>query len=225
MRWNETSPFHTGLGRACIKQTALHCYHLPMSHTPERHPDFDAGKQRSEAFVQAVPRQLIDQETAIPHRLKNLNASPKVKLRQVYKLIDDIAEHRAPFVACKTACSDCCHINVSITALEAQQLAEVSGRTARSLNRSFLHDKDKFAGQACPFLVDNLCSVYSARPYACREHVSYLPTASACIPDICNKVSVPMLTFSGLRDAYLGIGKDSDRVIADIRDFFPPTQV
>lgn len=193
-----------------------------MSHTPEHHPDFDVGQQRSNAFIQSVPQHLKTQEDTIPQRLANLNASPKTKLRQVYKLIDEIAQYRKPFVACKPACSDCCHINVSITALEAQQLAEASGRRALPLTRNIIHNQDKFAGQPCPFLVDNLCSVYEARPYACREHVSFLPSAEACRPDTCYNVTVPMLNFGGLQKAYLGIGKASDRVMADIRDFFPP---
>lgn len=193
-----------------------------MSHTPQPHPDFDVGQDRCQSFLYSIPQDLKNQDDTIRQHLANLKAAPKAKLRQIYRLVDKFAKFRDPFVACKRSCSDCCRINVTITSLEAKQLAEASGRPARVITSDIKHDVDQYAGHECPFLVNNLCSVYEHRPYACRQHAMFLPTAEACNPDICYEIQAPFVHFLGMERASREIGSESDRVVADIRDFFPP---
>jgi Fe-S-cluster containining protein len=92
-----------------------------------------------------------------------------------------------PALACKRGCNYCCHQRVEIRPYEAFVLAEhvrtktspkeqadVKNRIAANLERikplaPLQHTQ---AGIACALLVDGACSVYEARPAACRKYYS-----------------------------------------------------
>lgn len=111
-------------------------------------------------------------------------------------------------IACRRKCSGCCTQNVTITALEGVELLRyvlkegMASEAAAKLaaNRSHqppamstndfaeacLEGKDVDPGDqpnlaACPFLEDDLCTVYPARPFGCRLFVS-TKTCSASQP-------------------------------------------
>ena len=103
----------------------------------------------------------------MPARNHANNASAQSKLGRIYALVDELSAYRAPYVACKQGCSDCCRMNVQISNLEAERIAAATGHRPRTLVRSVKHDNGKFAGEACPFLDGNACSIYEHRPYVC----------------------------------------------------------
>ena len=73
-------------------------------------------------------------------------------------------------LACRRGCAFCCHVDVTVTPLEAIRLWRRAGDAA---------PLDSIARRApCPLLVDSACSEYEARPYACRAVFS--PDAKAC---------------------------------------------
>ena len=73
-------------------------------------------------------------------------------------------------LACRRGCAFCCHVDVTVTPLEAIRLWRRAGDAA---------PPDSTARRApCPMLVDNACSQYEARPYACRAVFS--SDATAC---------------------------------------------
>jgi Fe-S-cluster containining protein len=69
-------------------------------------------------------------------------------------------------VSCKSGCSFCCYINVDITDLEAQAIVEYCSENGIDINMQEL----EMPQLKCTFLKDNKCSVYSARPMACRKY-------------------------------------------------------
>lgn len=184
--------------------------------------DLKAAANRRAIFIDALPPELLRREEELPARIAALNAAPRAKLRQVYKLVDEISAIRTPFVACGKGCSSCCYMNVTITVEEATQLSKTAGRKMTQLTAIKLHAATEFAGRACPFLdPKGLCSVYTDRPLACRLHASYFETSSACHPTVMNLVEAPKVEFSGPEEALLGIKGSAETVFADIRDFFP----
>ena len=90
-------------------------------------------------------------------------------------------------VACKPGCNYCCHQRVEIRPYEAFILADhvrahmtvaQQIEVKRKLTTNLAHIKPLAplqhtqAGIACALLVDGVCSVYEARPAACRKYYS-----------------------------------------------------
>lgn len=180
------------------------------------------ARGRLDAFTQALPRETLQAEDGLPDVIASLNAAPRTKLRRIYAVADAISEVRAPFWACAAGCSSCCRINVQISRLEADQLANATGRPARRLTSSVPRAPNEFHGRACPFLKGSTCSVYEHRPLACRLHASHFESNAACEPEHAGRDDFPMVSFSGLtRALVLASEQRGDAVFADIRDFFP----
>ena len=77
-----------------------------------------------------------------------------------------------------TACANCCrHSTVSINKREIHEIAEHLGITAEEVARLYtIPDPDapalrmlRNSGPGCVFLDGNLCTIYDARPKACRD--------------------------------------------------------
>lgn len=177
---------------------------------------------RRDALVAVLPGEFKDREDALPARIRADNASAQAKLGRVYALVDEFSAHRAPYVACRQGCSDCCRMNVQISNLEAARIAAATGRRARALPRGVQHADGKFAGEDCPFLMDGSCSIYEHRPYVCRNHSTFDADAYWCDPQRMQTVKLPMLELSGAKQALIDVLKQTRHpLLADIRDFFP----
>lgn len=186
----------------------------------------EATKRRMEArrqeLVEALPAELKAREDDLPMRIRADNASARVKLGRIYGLVDEFAVHRAGHVACKNGCADCCRMNVQISNMEAARIEAGTGLRARSLTRSVQHDDGEYTGQACPFLEDNVCSIYEHRPFVCRNHASFDVDAYWCEPQRMQTTKLPMLELGGVKEALLSLLEQTKQpVLADIRDFFP----
>jgi Fe-S-cluster containining protein len=169
-----------------------------------------------------VPKDLMNREDHLPEALRDFNASPRSKLRRIYAVMEEISQARSEFVACGKGCADCCRINIGITSLEAVQIAAATGRQLAPVGRSTSHPTEEFYGKACPFLADNVCTIYEDRPLACRKHASYYVTNSACSAENKGNKDFPLLSYSGLDTAlFMVSGARAQPVMADIRDFFP----
>jgi len=85
-------------------------------------------------------------------------------------------ENQAPFIKCKKGCAYCCkegeyplseleYINLM---LFYQKLSnDIKGRINQNIELLIEQNKQKF--YECPFLIDDACSVYPARPIICRS--------------------------------------------------------
>lgn len=196
-----------------------------MEHTSEEATLAVAATRRA-GFQAALSPELIAREETFRTLISRDNASRRSKLRKIYAFADELNRPREPFVACQRGCSDCCRMNVMISELEAETIAAAIGQKPARVATSIDHPLSKFAGTPCPFLRNNVCSIYSDRPYACRKHASFDTSAYWCEPSRMNDVSVPMLEFTEVKGAFFDVTKrNNGGIFADIRDFFPPTSV
>ena len=178
--------------------------------------------QRRDAYQASLDPAMAAREDSISTKIRFLNASKAAKLREIYGLLDELGAGARPFVACARGCSACCHMNVTISNLEASLIESATGRRAAVISTHKTHDIAEFSGVSCPVLRDSGCSIYADRPFACRKHVSFHTSDYWCKPERSHKKELPQIEFTGAREAYVDvIGLKSTGVLADIRDFFP----
>jgi Fe-S-cluster containining protein len=101
-------------------------------------------------------------------------------------MFDQLRKKGAP-IACKSGCSFCCHLRVTVTAPEAIALfrylrSQIPASLAQEVERRLLENAERIAQMTeqqhlstnvqCAFLVNGACSAYLARPLACALHHS-----------------------------------------------------
>lgn len=122
---------------------------------------------------------------------------PYYSLSEVHQLIDSVVLGDNP--VCKKGCSACCYQLIEVLNIEEAAIVEFINRLDEPIRKQIivqlkawfdifeeftpdgrtLNGFDVFSHFAkimanmsikCPFLVDNLCSIYEMRPLACRIH-------------------------------------------------------
>jgi uncharacterized protein len=116
-----------------------------------------------------------------------------------------------------TACANCCRrLWPPVSAEDVTRLAQRLALTEAAFREQYvrpLEGEECIAGSPCPFLDDNLCSVYEDRPAVCRRYPcldeGLLPPASMLIADaaIC---PITFQVLEGLKNAFDG-WRDSRR--------------
>lgn len=135
--------------------------------------------------------------------------------------------------ACRTGCSHCCQIPVTISLIEAHLLGRASGRMPSAPSRSVritdqvsmeilaameqqLHDGPL---APCPFLRSGHCSVYDMRPMACRTLLNLDDDDLLCRHSEGVQAEVPYAGATKLQ--FFALMAQAGTQYADIRDFFP----
>jgi len=172
------------------------------------------GERRLQRIVRETLPALVDSAEPLDRKV--------IRLRRI---ADMAAKVIAPFTPCKKGCSDCCHNTAIISELDAMQIAKATGAPLATPQRVFdVNSGDEarrtyashYAGVACTFLKDNLCSIYADRPVVCRVHHSLEESAAGCMggrqPEAVD-----------LTEIYVGELRMMGRMMiyADIREFFP----
>ena len=178
-------------------------------------------------------------------RLMNIIGSPRsisAKIEQLWALADELTAELKPFAACRKGCSHCCHTSVILPQQEAELIGKKIGRKPKQLtNREYRREKRELLsgyGSPCPFLKNDACSIYAARPLACRQQLNFDKDALLCELTVVSKVpyldarayneALGMMT-APHRDKFDTVdGETTLRrelleppVTGDIREFFP----
>jgi Fe-S-cluster containining protein len=121
------------------------------------------------------------------------------------------------FIPCRKGCCVCCRYLVTLSMPEVyrfrQEFAEMTGRNRIPILRSCLSSAQKILASAasadaddirrlsqwywqldikCPFLHNGICSIYTTRPLACREHFVTTPPILCSPGSLCEPSIVPM---------------------------------
>lgn len=151
--------------------------------------------------------QVFDQNTwmerevlaRVVKRVSTENASVASRCSKISAIADRFNAALAPVAACRAGCAHCCHMPTMIYAHEAARLAAASGRSPADLRpRRFeksVESAKAFLGLPCPFLQDDQCVVYEARPLICRLHHSLNDDPSDCRVNVPLAQRIPIASF------------------------------
>ena len=134
----------------------------------------------------------------------------------IRRAADTLAGGYGPVSACKPGCAHCCHIPVKISQAEAQVLGKAIRRKPVGPRQ---HGPAPADHEACSFLQDGRCSIYTERPAVCRYHLNMDIDDLLCRPVPGGEVPVPYLDVRPLVIARVATGGRID--YADIRQWFP----
>lgn len=96
--------------------------------------------------------------------------SLKVLYQKVAAFESSLGEEARSLSQCKKGCSRCCYVDLSVFEIEASAMREWfrSQPAVRKEELRKLWNEKRETG-ACPFLRDDACTVYEARPLICRS--------------------------------------------------------
>ena len=103
-----------------------------------------------------------------------------------YKTFDRITTQSSLTISCQPGCSYCCHYHVMVSATEVFAIAEAIERLPNAVRAAVKARVDETAARTatmtreayirtnveCAMLLNGQCSIYEARPIACRGHHS-----------------------------------------------------
>ncbi|VTU44308.1 hypothetical protein RA8P2_00123 (plasmid) [Variovorax sp. RA8] len=160
---------------------------------------------------------------------KSRNARSKIEW--LHKAIDLGVAPSEGLAACRKGCVHCCHISVDVGESEARAIQKASGRRLNlkaGLNgddaEQRIPERQRRAlGVSCAFLARGACSIYVARPFACRAQVNVDEDELLCRLTTAEDgymPRVPYLNTEKYKAACSVILGNGER-FADIRDWFP----
>lgn len=163
-----------------------------------------------------IPRTLADREERLVESIGRLGDDPLVRLEKLYNFMDELYSFVARYTACTRGCSHCCHIEIEISAIEAEHIEKSLG-----IKRNPNLVKSSHFGTPCPFLKNGSCSIYRHRPFVCRRHVALFDNPKWCEIGVCNSYSFPQLRFTEVDKCHKLITCDNGRQQwYDIRQLF-----
>jgi Fe-S-cluster containining protein len=166
-------------------------------------------------------------------RLARASMPADRKRQQIVHIAAELSRAITPRTACARGCSECCHMNTSLSGHEARKIGRYVGREPRRLGRErsrgpTLADelRVRFTGVPCPFLEAGRCSIYPVRPIACRTHHTMRDDETGCRLRLDAQGRAinptPSLDVSAIGIAAAAIFAGED--FGDIREYFPPGQ-
>ena len=175
--------------------------------------DVNFAENNAKKATQLIPAHLIDQERQLFSRVQASKKSPLVKLGELYDFMAKISKTYLHLTPCKKGCSSCCHVKVDVSDLEIQYIKKHAKKATKNLPQGLV------IGDPCPFLKNNSCSIYEARPFFCRSHQVFTPTNRLCATD--STIGVEMLRSSEIDKSYLYITSNlEEQKFTDIRNAF-----
>lgn len=177
-------------------------------------------------FNRRIPVAIERDQKGLPKTLRKerYREEPFKALETIFDYLDRIFSYSEGLVACKKGCSFCCHMQVILTQVEADYIANKTGVPAKKLLQPPRTVADGWvdATKPCPFLKSHQCTIYPFRPVNCRTYVNFEETNEKCQFGSTSKIF--MLdrdgSFPGAMQAYGELAARHGGYNGDIRDFF-----
>jgi uncharacterized protein len=102
----------------------------------------------------------------------------KVLYQKVEDFFDEVRKRHPEGLSCKSGCSTCCHVDLSVFSVEANNIESWFQSLSQEDKEKIREEWEKpstqtrgFNGEllnSCAFLKDHRCTIYEARPLICR---------------------------------------------------------
>nr|QNO53912.1 hypothetical protein NNHBGCAA_00012 [Methanosarcinales archaeon ANME-1 ERB6] len=121
--------------------------------------------------IKEISEEKAEENWAFRAYLKEYDISPEEIDAIVHRLYKEISSK----IDCR-ACANCCkEVTPVLDEEDVKKLSEGSGRYNDEFKEEYLVEDEesngfKFKMKPCPFLKDNLCSLYAYRPKDCRSY-------------------------------------------------------
>ena len=109
-----------------------------------------------------------------------------------YKYVDELMFIYSKYSPCKKGCANCCRIAVMVSDLEViiiknyldkNKMNYKQIKPKKEIPQNSKQDVligEQYNGKECPFLKDNICTIYPVRPYVCRKYIVFEENAEKC---------------------------------------------
>lgn len=189
--------------------------------------DYPVTWMNLEKLNKRIPKKLEAKQNDFAKKFRKPKSDPFKSLVELYVYFDDVAAYTKGLTACKKGCSHCCHMEVGLHQIEADYIGIMTGFKPAKPPERFGNKNQGWIDPArpCPFLKENVCSIYEFRPMVCRTHMSFEETDELCRHDNPNKDrKIPQInrdtSYPGAMKAYAELMHRYGGGIADLRDFF-----
>lgn len=103
----------------------------------------------------------------------------------------ELTKTQADYIKCTKGCSRCCEVGeYPFSRLEMEYLIAGFVSLPKTIQDEIRENVSKVKGKKeykCPFLINNLCSLYERRGLVCRTHgLAYLSNGAVKLPDCAN---------------------------------------
>ncbi|WP_120800262.1 YkgJ family cysteine cluster protein [Thiocapsa rosea] len=175
------------------------------------------AEQNRARIIRRLPPKLVAKEEGLLPIFQKSKRKPLRKLELLFEFMDELHGAIRPYLPCKKGCSLCCHNQaIDVTELE---IAFIEQETPH--RRQATLGPTPGPRQPCPFLMENVCSIYEARPFLCRRHTVLTQTSHWCHPDRANAEEFPLLGFTEVDRAMgLILSESGNASPTDIRVIF-----
>jgi Fe-S-cluster containining protein len=132
---------------------------------------------------------LIDNDS---HNYKIKPGSIIPMIIKFFDYVDELNIIYSKYCPCKKGCKMCCYIPIGISDLEVIMIKNYFDKNKRAYKQtkpkkeipknatSEMLIGEQYRGQKCPFLKDDICSIYPVRPFKCRGHLVLEDTVEKC---------------------------------------------
>ena len=112
------------------------------------------------------------------------DGSPLKMMKKFYICLDKLVDIYSKYVPCKKGCSKCCDIKVDVTGLEINMIKYYLDENKQKYLFNAIENRHSnrrdYSGIVCPFLKDNICTIYEVRPFMCRKYFVFEDDNSKC---------------------------------------------
>jgi len=170
-----------------------------------------------EEILSRLPPALRQKEEELFAWYLRHKGNPLTKLQALYSFMASLFGAIETHTPCRKGCSACCHYPVSVSELEIAFIEKTTGIR----RKKGVAGGNPAHGTPCPFLRNGSCSIYAARPFVCRKHITLTKTAYWCDPARANLNAFPMLRFSEVERVFQAIRAEAgESSVCDIREVF-----
>lgn len=114
--------------------------------------------------IQKIPSELVLSINNNLTILQNPAVNNYKKLEYVYNEAEKVNDFLRPYFSCHPGCSFCCKYDVLISAFEANYISLKTQKRIKNEKLTIMNNS------LCPFLQNDICSIYKYRPLICRTY-------------------------------------------------------